>query len=50
LKQSFEMDGDLRRDARKDPDLHSLHGKLEIDLIFDAQTHIQPPRRRHGMV
>jgi tetratricopeptide (TPR) repeat protein len=30
LKQSFEMDGDLRRDARKDPDLHSLHGKLEM--------------------
>lgn len=30
LKQSFEMDGDLRRDARKDPDLHGLHGKLEM--------------------
>jgi tetratricopeptide (TPR) repeat protein len=29
LKQSFEMDGDLRRDARKDPDLHSLRQKLE---------------------
>jgi tetratricopeptide (TPR) repeat protein len=29
LKQSFEMDGDLRRDARKDPDLLSLRQKLE---------------------
>lgn len=29
LKQSFEMDGDLRRDARHDPDLHSLRQKLE---------------------
>lgn len=29
LKQSFEMDGDLRRDARRDPDLHGLRQKLE---------------------
>ncbi|MES2596102.1 MAG: hypothetical protein V4662_12235 [Verrucomicrobiota bacterium] len=29
LKQSFEMDGDLRRDARHDPDLHCLRQKLE---------------------
>ena len=29
LKQSFEMDGDLRRDARKDPDLLCLRQKLE---------------------
>jgi tetratricopeptide (TPR) repeat protein len=29
LKQSFEMDGDLRRDARHDPDLHGLRQKLE---------------------
>ncbi len=29
LKQSFEMDGDLRRDARHDPDLLSLRQKLE---------------------
>jgi predicted Zn-dependent protease len=29
LKQSFEMDGDLRRDARKDPDLHDLQKKLD---------------------
>ena len=28
LKQSFEMDGDLRRDARNDPDLHFLRQKL----------------------
>jgi predicted Zn-dependent protease len=29
LKQSFEMDGDLRRDARRDPDLHNLRQQLE---------------------
>ena len=29
LKQSFEMDGDLRRDARHDPDLLGLRQKLE---------------------
>lgn len=29
LKQSFEMDGDLRRDARHDPDLLSLRQQLE---------------------
>lgn len=29
LKQSFEMDGDLRRDARRDPDLHNLRQHLE---------------------
>ncbi len=29
LKQSFEMDGDLRRDARRDPDLHNLRKQLE---------------------
>ncbi|MCA1962659.1 MAG: hypothetical protein LDL31_01795 [Prosthecobacter sp.] len=30
LKQSFEMDGGLRRDARHDPDLSSLRQKLEM--------------------
>lgn len=29
LKQSFEMDGDLRRDARRDPDLHNLRQQLD---------------------